>query len=35
MVLGLLGLTPDKPLKSADIAGLPLPENVWDAAEGA
>ncbi|MBI1775518.1 MAG: glutaredoxin [Proteobacteria bacterium] len=33
MVLGLLDIEPDRPLAAADLAGLPLPENVWDPAE--
>jgi glutaredoxin len=33
MVLGMLGRRPDPALAPADIAGLPLPENVWDAAQ--
>ena len=30
MVLEGLGLAPDGPLSAADLAGLPLPEKVWD-----
>jgi hypothetical protein len=30
MVLGLLALPPSRPLGAAELAGLPLPENVWD-----
>ncbi len=30
MVLGTLGIAPDGPLGAADLAGLPLPEKVWD-----
>ena len=30
MVLGNLGIEPDGPLGAADLAGLPLPEKVWD-----
>ncbi len=30
MVLGSLGIEPDRPLGAADLAGLPLPEKVWD-----
>ena len=30
MVLGTLDIEPDGPLGEADLAGLPLPEKVWD-----
>ena len=30
MVLGTLGIEPEGPLGEADLAGLPLPELVWD-----
>ncbi len=30
MVLDGLGIAPDGPLTDADLAGLPLPEKVWD-----
>lgn len=30
MVLGTLGIEPDGPLGEAELAGLPLPEKVWD-----
>ena len=30
MVLDSLDITPDRPLTAADLAGLPLPEQVWD-----
>ncbi len=30
MVLDGLGIAPDGPLTEADLAGLPLPEKVWD-----
>ena len=30
MVLESLGIAPDRPLTDADLAGLPLPEKVWD-----
>ncbi len=30
MVLGSLGIEPDGPLGEDDLAGLPLPEKVWD-----
>jgi len=30
MVLGLLGITPDRPPTEATFAGLPMPEKVWD-----
>ena len=30
MVLELLGVQPERPLTSGDLAGLPMPENVWD-----
>lgn len=30
MVLDGLGITPARPLTAADLAGLPLPEGVWD-----
>lgn len=30
LVLESLGIAPDKPLTSADLAGLPLPEKAWD-----
>ena len=30
MVLSGLGIAPDRPLVDADLAGLPLPEKVWD-----
>jgi hypothetical protein len=29
-VLGLLGITPDRPPTAATFAGLPMPEKVWD-----
>lgn len=30
MILEQLGITPDRPLTAADLAGLPVPEKVWD-----
>jgi hypothetical protein len=30
MLLGMAGITPDRPLTPADYADLPLPTNVWD-----
>lgn len=30
MILETLGIPPDQPLTQADLAGLPLPEKVWD-----
>jgi glutaredoxin/uncharacterized damage-inducible protein DinB len=30
LVVETLGLTPNPPLTAADLAGLPLPDNVWD-----
>jgi len=30
MFLGMLGIEPDGPLTAQDLAGLPLPERVWD-----
>ncbi len=30
LVVEKLGLTPDPPLTAAQLAGLPLPDNVWD-----
>lgn len=30
MFLEMTGKTPDRPLTSADLAGLPMPEGVWD-----
>jgi hypothetical protein len=30
MVLENLGIAPDEPLTPADLAGLPLPDQVWD-----
>lgn len=30
LFLGMLNVTPDRPLTAADLAGLPLPERVWD-----
>lgn len=30
MVLGTLGIEPEGPLGEADLAGLPLPDSVWD-----
>jgi hypothetical protein len=30
MVLGLLGITPDRPPTEATFAGLPMPVKVWD-----
>jgi hypothetical protein len=30
MVLRMLDIRPEDPLTPADLAGLPLPENVWD-----
>ena len=29
-ILGILGITPDVPLVPEDLAGLPLPERIWD-----
>jgi hypothetical protein len=30
MFLDMLNIAPDRPLTPADLAGLPLPERVWD-----
>ncbi len=30
MFLEMLGVTPDRPLTTEDLAGLPIPERVWD-----
>ena len=30
LLLETLGVAPDRPLAKEDLAGLPLPENVWD-----
>jgi len=30
MLLGMLGIPPDEPLTQQDLAGLPVPEKVWD-----
>ena len=30
MLLGMAGVTPDRPLAEADYAGLPMPMNAWD-----
>ena len=30
MLLGMVGVTPDRPLTEADYAGLPMPMNAWD-----
>ena len=30
MLLGMQGITPDRPLTPADFAGLPMPINAWD-----
>jgi hypothetical protein len=30
MLLGMAGVTPDRPLTTEDYAGLPLPMNAWD-----
>jgi hypothetical protein len=30
LVLEKLGVAPDRPLTAADLAGLPMPENVYD-----
>ncbi len=30
-LLERLGIPPDGPLSAEDLAGLPLPEGVWDA----
>jgi hypothetical protein len=29
-LLEMAGITPDRPLKPADYAGLPMPTNAWD-----
>ena len=31
MLLGRLGIEADRPLAAADLDGLPIPTNVWDA----
>jgi len=28
-ILGIAGITPDRPLTAADLRGLPLPDNIW------
>jgi hypothetical protein len=30
MLLGMAGVTPDRPLTPEDFAGLPMPRNAWD-----
>jgi hypothetical protein len=30
MLLGMAGVTPDRPLRAEDLADLPMPANVWD-----
>jgi DinB superfamily len=30
MLLGMAGITPDRPLTAEDFAGLPMPMNAWD-----
>ena len=30
LVVEKLGLTPDRPLGAAELAGLPLPDHAWD-----
>jgi hypothetical protein len=30
MLLGMVGITPDRPLTPEDYAGLPMPMNAWD-----
>jgi hypothetical protein len=30
MVLGLLGIAPDRPPTKDTFAGLPMPDKVWD-----
>lgn len=35
MILEQLGLTPERPLTAEDLAGLPVPERVWDDEPGA
>lgn len=30
MLLGMAGITPDRPLQPEDYAGLPMPMNAWD-----
>jgi hypothetical protein len=30
MLLGMAGITPDRPLAAEDYAGLPMPMNAWD-----
>jgi hypothetical protein len=30
LVVEKLGLTPNPPLTAADLADLPVPDNVWD-----
>jgi hypothetical protein len=30
MVLGFLGLAPDRPLGQETFVGLPMPDKVWD-----
>jgi hypothetical protein len=30
MLLGMAGITPDRPLTAEDYAGLPMPMNAWD-----
>ncbi len=30
MLLGIAGITPDRPLQPEDYAGLPMPMNAWD-----
>ncbi len=30
MLLEQMGIAPDRPLRAADFAGLPMPEKVWD-----
>jgi hypothetical protein len=35
MILEQMGITPDRPLSPDDLAGLPVPEKVWDDEPGA
>lgn len=35
MILEQMGITPDRPLSPQDLAGLPVPEKVWDDEPGA
>ena len=35
MVLGMLGIEPDRPVGKETFDGLPMPDKVWDDEKGA